>query len=234
MGNNRSASVIFRQPHPLLCRVALAALSLVSAAGCASSSHAAAGAEGPSQPTAHTKSAGAGSPSPPALPARDWGEVQSLRYSLLIRVPDWHAWQVDDQTSRWFLLRHVPTHSELRVRTWRAGRMVHPVDCERQARLWRPEIPLPKADAAIDRRRLSAPSGYTTLVVAGVEPVGRAGTLEGYVLAFGSTVGRCFAFVYTTRARAAGAEAAIGDRLALMTDGVLASVRIRSIADRVH
>ncbi len=93
---------------------------------------------------------------------------------------------------------------------------------------------MPSADTALDRRKLPEPRGYTTRAVVAVRPVGHAGALEGFVLAFGSSIGRCFAFVYTTRARGAGAEAAIGDRLAVVADGVLPAVRIRSIDDRVR
>jgi len=153
---------------------------------------------------------------------------------LVVKLPQRTAWAVDDQTSRWLLLRHPPSQSELRVRTWRAARLVRPEECERQARLWRPGIPMPSADTALDRRKLFQPRGYVTRAVAGVRPVGRTGALEGFVLAFGATIGRCFAFVYTTHARGTGAEAAIGDRLALVADGVLPAVRIRSIDDRAR
>jgi hypothetical protein len=168
------------------------------------------------------------------LPASGWGPVTSLRFSLVLKLPDRHSWQVDDQTSRWLTLRHRPSDSELRVRTWAAARLVRPEECEQQARLWRPEIPDPGGHTALDQRRLDKPSGYTTRAVAGVRPLGHTGELEGFALAFGATIGRCYAFVYTTRARGAGADNAIADRLAVVMDGILPAVQARSIADRVH
>lgn len=208
-------------------------MALVLGAGCAASSGAAAHGPAPATPSTSPASAAPPGPALPALPARAWGNVTSLRFSLVVELPDRNAWQVDDRTSHWLLLRHVPSHSELRIRTWRAGLRVRPSDCERRARLWRPEIPKPRSDTALDRRRLSSPKGYVTRTVAGVQPLGHTGTLEGFVLAFGATVGRCFAFVYTTRARGTGAEGAIGDRLGVVTGGVLKSVRMRTIDDRV-
>lgn len=220
---------------PFSVRAVLAGLPLVLAAGCSTSSEASApprAASGARQAAAAPRQS---SPtSRPGLQARGWGEVTSLRFSLEVKLPERKAWQVDDHTTHWLLLRHAPSHSELRVRTWRAARLVHPQDCERQARLWRPQIPTPSADTALDRRTLASPNAYTTRVVAGVQPLDQSGTLEGFVLAFGATIGRCFAFVYTTRARGSGAEASIGDRLALVSSAVLPAVRMRSIEDRIH
>jgi hypothetical protein len=58
--------------------------------------------------------------------------------------------------------------------------------------------------------------------------------LEGYALAIGTTVGRCYAALFETRANGAGAEAAIGRRLALLADGVLARVRYVGVEDRIR
>lgn len=230
MGNHFRSVFPFRPRLPFLLGVVLTELSLVAAAGC-SASH---GAGAPPRTAARTPPRPPSGASRPGLRARSWGKITSLRFALEIKLPERRAWQVDDHTTHWLLLRHPPSDSELRVRTWRAGRLVHPDDCERRARLWRPEIPTASADTVLDRRKLASPAGYTTRAVVGVRPLGHAGELEGYVLAFGAKVGGCFAFVYTTRARGAGAEAEIGDRLALVSNEVLPSVYMRTIDDRAH
>ncbi len=231
-GKPQLRSVFFRLPSP--ARAVRVGLLLVLACGCSASSRAPARAAAPGPTAAATATEPSPPASRPALQAQSWGAVTSLRFSLVVKLPEHRAWQVDDHTSHWLLLRHPASDSELRVRTWRAARLVRPDDCERQARLWRPEIPTPTADTALDQRQLASPAGYTTRVVAGVQPSRQSGTLEGFVLAFGADVGRCFAFVYTTRASGPGAEASIGDRLALIDNGVLPAVRMRSIDDRVH
>ena len=58
------------------------------------------------------------------------------------------------------------------------------------------------------------------------------GGLEGYVLAVGSTIGRCYAAVFITRATGSGADEAIGRRLALIVGGVLGRVHVRSVDER--
>lgn len=223
-----------RDPRPLRpIRTVAAGLPLLLAVGCAGGSARSSRLPAAAEPAAPAPSA-APVRTDAELDARGWGDVPSLRFSLVVRLPERRAWTVDDQTSHWLLLRHPPSQSELRLRAWRAARLVHPDDCERQARLWRPQIPTSSASTTLDRRKLAKPTGYTTRAIAGVRPLGHTGTLEGFVLAFGATIGHCFAFVYTTHASGPGAETAIGDRLALMTDGVLPAVRMRSIDDRVR
>ena len=82
------------------------------------------------------------------------------------------------------------------------------------------------------RRPLRAPAGFNGTVTVGVLPI-PAG-LEGYALAFGASVGRCYAAVFTTRAEGAGSEETLGRRLALIVDGVLSRVHLRSVEDRAE
>jgi hypothetical protein len=173
-------------------------------------------------------------PLAPELDEGSWGTVISARHSLELPLPEGASWSLDDSTTPWLVARHERTRSELAARIWRAGRLVRPADCDRQARLWNPAIPEALAESVLETRSVTAPAGWTTELTVGVERVASGVELRGFALAFGVTVGRCYAFVYTTLATGAGAEASIGRRLAIVADEIVPQVRVRSIDERVR
>ncbi|MEP7050974.1 MAG: hypothetical protein ABJB12_11490 [Pseudomonadota bacterium] len=152
-----------------------------------------------------------------------------LDFPLELRLPSKSAWQITDGPT-WLVARHEPTSSELAVRTWRAERLVRRSDCAAQARLARLSIPEIKEEAVVDRRALGTPRDFDTELVVGVEPTAHG--ISGYAIAFGASVGRCYAAVFTTRVEGRGAEQELAARLGLVVDRVLGSVRLRSVDDR--
>ena len=78
-----------------------------------------------------------------------------------------------------------------------------------------------------------APAGYTTRLLVGVQP-GGGERIQGYVLAFGATVNRCLALLFSTEATGPGVAAEVGHRLRLVADDVFGRVEIRSVDDRVR
>lgn len=167
-------------------------------------------------------------PPPAALGDADWGAFGSRRFSLAVAVPERAAWQ-RSETRNWFVLRHEPSQSELRLRIWRAARLVKPADCEAEARTLAPSLPVLDETNLVERTRAGVPQGFDTDVGVGVEPDGPR-RIRGYVLAFGAAIGRCFASVFTTTAES---EIEVGDRLELVADRVLSRVRVADVEDRV-
>jgi hypothetical protein len=102
-----------------------------------------------------------------------------------------------------------------------------------QARLWKPGlVAVDEQDETVERRQLGAPRGYHTEVIIGARR--RGSEVEGYALAFGAAVGRCFAAAYTTHAEGQGTEQALGKRLALIVDRGLAELVVREVDDRAR
>jgi hypothetical protein len=202
----------------------MALVGLAAAVGCAAASSA-------PEPV---RKARARSPAQQMLPSEltdaGWVSVESRRQSLVLALPMREAWRIDDAREPWFLARHAATGSELRLRTWPAPRQVRADECQAQARLWRPSIP-PIRDEAVVTRKLSAPEAFAGEIIVGVEPGGDG--LEGHVLAFGATVGRCYAAIFTTRASGPGSEDTLGRRLVLIVEAVLPRVRLLGVEDRV-
>lgn len=179
-------------------------------------------------------------PAPRAEPVgikdRAWGLAVSKRYSLSVSLPEREAWRDDDWKEPWWTLRHAESRSELRARTWRASRLSTAKECREQLRLWLPTAPDPEKapESVIERRVLDAPSGYSTELAIGVRRTGQGSEIEGYALALGHTIGECYAALYTTKAGGKAAESTVGERLALITEGVLPRVARRGIEDRVR
>jgi hypothetical protein len=162
---------------------------------------------------------------------RDWGRISLRRSALELSLPELSGWR-RPKASAWEHLVHSASRSRLDLRVTRAERLVRPEDCEARARLEHPELPrLESDDDALDRRTLRVPDGFLTRVTVSVAEA--PAELEGHVTAFGATVGRCFAFHFTTHASGPGAAEEIARRLGLVVVKLLPSVSLFVADDRV-
>jgi hypothetical protein len=159
------------------------------------------------------------------------GRIRShvLDFPIELSLPDKPHWQVSEGPS-WLLAVHASSSSQLAIRTWRADRLVRRAECEAQARLERPAIPIVRDDAVVDRHALSAPPDFDNELVVGVEP-SKLG-IAGYALVFGASVGRCYAAIFITSVSGKDAEREVAARLDLVADRVLSHVRVRSVDER--
>jgi hypothetical protein len=153
-----------------------------------------------------------------------------------MRLPEGKSWSVDDQREAWWTARHSASRSELSLRTWRASRLSTRQECMKQIRLWRPHAPDPDGapESVVERRRLEAPAGFEVELDVGVRRTGENGEMEGYALAVGHGIGRCYAAIYSTVAVGARAEDVVAARLALVTERVLPRVDLLGVEDRVR
>ncbi len=154
------------------------------------------------------------------------------RAGLSLRLPGPEDWQSED-TERWLTLSHTQSESSLALRTWRAARLVRIEECEKQARLWRPELPEIVPDNVVDERSLSGPPDYAVRMTVLVRRVESESFIEGWALVFGAGIGKCYAAVFRTKAAGSGAEAAIAERLAIASDRILPSVQEQGVDARI-
>ena len=152
-----------------------------------------------------------------------------LDFPIEVQLPSKASWQIADGPL-WLDLRNAQTSSALAIRTWRAERLVRRRDCEAQARLERPAIPVVHDESIVERRPFSAPADFDTELVVGVEPSARG--IFGYAIAIGASVGRCYAAVFTTEVNGVGADTEVAARLGIVVDRILGTVRLRSVDDR--
>jgi hypothetical protein len=169
--------------------------------------------------------------SPSGFLAGTAGRVRShlLDFPIELPLPDKPSWQISEGPS-WLVAEQRSSSSLLALRTWRADRLVRRAECEAQARLGRPTIPIVRSDAVVDRRALSVPTDFDNELIVGVEP--SALGIAGYALVFGASVGRCYAAVFTTSVSGKDAEVEVADRLGLVADRILSHVRVRNVDER--
>jgi hypothetical protein len=152
-----------------------------------------------------------------------------LDFPIELTLPDKQRWQISEGTT-WLVADHEPSSSQLSLRTWRAERLVRRAECEAQARLGQPRIPIVHDEAIVERRAFSVPAEFDNELTVGVEP--SAEGLSGYAVVFGAGVGRCYAVIFTTSVRGKDAELEMAARLGLVVDRVLGAVRLRSVDER--
>ncbi len=147
---------------------------------------------------------------------------------MSIPLPDRRGWKLERKSrSRFLVLRHEATQSELVLRSWRENERMNRARCESRARVWRD---FAKRGRFISQGFVDQPKGYDTRVDVGftLPPGATEGApIGGYVIAFGARARKCFAFVYTTRAVGPDAEARLSERLAVMQTGVFEQIEWR-------
>jgi hypothetical protein len=153
--------------------------------------------------------------------------VRSQRFQLSLPLPDRAGWSLDPEKGSSFLvMRHAATASTLVVRRWLAQAPMNRARCEEAVRLIRD---LPAREGELASRFLDVPPGFDTRVDVGAA-AGPEGP-QGWLLAFGASGRRCFAFVYTTEATGPDAEQVVGDRLAVIQTMVLERIVVHRDTD---
>jgi hypothetical protein len=156
------------------------------------------------------------SAAPGGLPDIRWGRFPSKRFDLSVPLPDGPAWRIDDHRTNWLVATHPASSSTVRARMWREPGLMSRERCEARAREWTRDIPVLQEARILERRAASevpAP-GFDTELVTGVARADAAtGTVEGFAMAFGASMKRCVALVFTTSASGPDASLRVGDRL---------------------
>ena len=161
--------------------------------------------------------------------------IEAVGQSLEFPLPDAQGWRRDPREKRTWMARHLATGSTLMVRAWGHDDVAHTEDCERQARLWRPELPEPAAHELLDAREqllAGVYAGRLTLFVRGAAP-GAPSLLTGYALAFGSDARSCLMLAFSTSASGPSASSDLAERLGVMAEAVFARARRVGIGERV-
>jgi hypothetical protein len=151
------------------------------------------------------------------------GEFRSMRFGLRLPLPDGHGWRIDDRKTPWLTATHAATGSTILVRRWYEEDRVNRVRCEARARGMR-ALPEREGSDLLEERAVNVPPDFDTALEVRIVAPQEGDSVRGFAMAFGGWVHTCFAYVFTTTAEGPGAEAALGDRLAAMTQSSLAGI----------
>jgi hypothetical protein len=184
----------------------------------------------------------AASPPDPALPPNEAdsatrditsGAFRTVELSAVparVSLPDPSTWRAQRDGS-FVVLEQPKTSSRIVLRVWKSARLVRPAQCEAEARLSRPTLPLLDPSTLLDHRRITAPRGYDVHLAVAVEEAA-GGVVHGIALAVGAAVGRCYLGAYLTQADGPSAPARVADRLATMVPGFIETVEIEGAEER--
>jgi hypothetical protein len=170
-------------------------------------------------------------PVPSALPSSKsfdgtgWATFHSKRFELSLRLPDGPAWKIDDHRSPWLRATHDGTSSKVLLRSWREDENVTRAACYARARAWDATLPDLDASRLLDDsiRPLGAESAR---VIVGLAGSAEASSIAGFVLAIVGEVRRCLLIAYETEAKGPAAEGEVADRLAIVADRLLPTIKL--------
>ncbi|HTU62192.1 MAG TPA: hypothetical protein VMF89_27225 [Polyangiales bacterium] len=166
-----------------------------------------------------------------AFAGTGWEVVRVPEVALELNLPLAAGWRALSG-SAWTRLDHPASASLLEVRVLRAERRVKPEDCAARARLERPELPAFTTEDAVDAQLVTAPPGFRAQQVVSAQEAPDA-ALVGEVSLYAAGVGRCFVAHFITRFSGPAREQEISHRLALVTDRIIPSLRLRDADTRI-
>jgi hypothetical protein len=154
---------------------------------------------------------------------------------LAFPLPDAAGWRLDKREKHSWVALHRRSSSQLVIRAWHFDGIPGADDCERQARLWRSDLPqLEPSEVVAKNERLLA-GAYRGRVTVGVHaaPSSTPERLVGSVLGFGSDARDCLMLAFSTSAAGPGARQVIAERLATISGTVFERARRLQIEERV-
>ncbi len=170
-------------------------------------------------------------------PSGFWGAarpVSALGQGLVMPLPDVEGWRRNRSEKQSWVAEHRATSSRLVVRVWTHDRVARLEDCERQARMWRSDLPQLAPLEIVEARDRVLLGSYAGKVTVGVREEAAAGgaCLSGHVLAFGSDARSCMLLSFSTAASGPGAARVVAERLGTMSK-VFDRVQRVGIDDRI-
>jgi hypothetical protein len=146
-----------------------------------------------------------------------FGRVKASGQGLELFLPDADGWRHDPREPRTWVATHAATRSRLVVRAWRSDAIAKAVECERQMRAWRPDVPDLPREARLETRTVRLAGDIAAELWSGTSRPPASGELFGYAQLVGSDGRHCLYLGYTTSAEDGDVERVIGERLAVMT-----------------
>jgi hypothetical protein len=177
------------------------------------------------EPAAQVAPAPAEPPSAKTFDGTAWATFHSKRFELSLRLPDGRAWRIDDHRSPWLRAAHEGTRSKIALRSWREDENVTRAGCYARARGWEPSLPDLEASRLLDDGVRPLDSQNARVVV-GLAGDGETPSVGGFVVAIVGEIRRCLLVAYETEAKGPAAEGEVADRLAIIADRLLPTVKL--------
>jgi hypothetical protein len=162
----------------------------------------------------------------------DFEDVAGTRTPVLIALPKVGDWQVDDQKTTWWVATNSRLGMRLEAKLWPERRLVTLQDCITDLGRWRAVTGHSIDASAQQSRTVNVPAGFSSQLTVDLHEGDKSATRSGKAVLIGADVARCFAVWATVEAGTASDDEFLA-RMALLTEGILPKIRLRTVEQRV-
>lgn len=170
-------------------------------------------------------------PTPPPKTTLDdagWGKFHSVRNSLMLPLPEGHAWKIDDHTRPELVAVHAASNSRVSLRLIQdAGELMNRAKCEEKA--LQDKFVKDLRVSVVEEQEGIDKDGWDAHILVAVEK--GKDDLVGHVLSFSSYIRKCLWFHFETHTKLEGSEVELSDRLALARTKILGALALDAFAD---
>ncbi len=163
----------------------------------------------------------------------DFFDVAGTRTPVVVPLPKVGSWQIDDQSTPWWVASNSKLALRLEAKLWSERRRVTPDECLVDLRRWRSDWGKPQGVNPVESRVAKVPAGFDSrlTVTSGTDPKPIHGAT---ILLVGADIGRCFAFLAAVEPTEPMSQSELLARAALVTEAILPKIRLRAIEDRIE
>jgi hypothetical protein len=163
----------------------------------------------------------------------EFEEVSGERTPVLVSLPKAGHWQVEDQKTTWWVAANAELGMSLEAKLWPERRLVTWQDCLEDLGRWRNVSGQSMVSNALQSRDMKGPSGFSSHLLVTVNKGSQAHDRTGTAVLVGADIARCFAFWVSIETRNQSNEDELLARMALVTEGILPKIRLRSVEQRI-
>jgi hypothetical protein len=172
----------------------------------------------------------------------DFYDGVGTRTPIVLPLPKAGSWQIDDQSTPWWVATNSTLELKLEARLWPERRQVTPEECLSDLQRWRSNLDLSQRANPVQSQTKAVPEGFDSrlTLTTGKLPPGKQGGLAagGHEAAFiflvGADVSRCFAFLAEIEPAQAVSQDELMTRAALVTEAIIPKIRLRAIEQRIE
>jgi len=163
----------------------------------------------------------------------EFEEVSGERTPVLVSLPKTGHWQVEDQKTTWWVATNAGLGMSLEAKLWPERRLVTWQDCLEDLGRWRNVSGQSMVSNSFQSRDMMGPSGFSSHLLVTVSKGSQSHDRTGTVVLVGADIARCFAFWASVETRDNSNEDELLARIALVTEGILPKIRLRSVEQRI-
>ena len=164
----------------------------------------------------------------------DFFDVVGTRTPIAVSLPKAGHWAFDDQHTTFWVASNATLELKLEAKLWSEHRQVTEQECLTDLTRWRSEALKGPKVSQVRTEDAHIPQGFDSHLTVTMGKVAGSETDLAVILLVGADVSRCFAFVATLVPTKPLPENELLARTALVTEGIIPKIHLRTIAQRVE